>query len=155
MQLKQLLSDDEGVSPVIGVILMVAITVILAAVIAAFVLGLGGSSSDTPQASFDFDFDEGSAGTPGDASMTITVESGDTLDAANLEISGAGVTGTFDTDNSPSGGSFFSDDVTAGDSVTLDGSDLTDTGGDVNVVWSSSDGGDSSILASFDVPNHN
>jgi flagellin-like protein len=33
--------EDRGVSPVIGVILMVAITVILAAVIGAFVLGLG------------------------------------------------------------------------------------------------------------------
>jgi len=37
--------DDEAVSPVIGVILMVAITVILAAVIAAFVFGMGGSLS--------------------------------------------------------------------------------------------------------------
>jgi len=35
--------DNEAVSPVIGVILMVAITVILAAVIAAFVFGMGGS----------------------------------------------------------------------------------------------------------------
>lgn len=33
--------NEEAVSPVIGVILMVAITVILAAVIAAFVLGMG------------------------------------------------------------------------------------------------------------------
>ena len=33
--------DDDAVSPVIGVILMVAITVILAAVIGTFVLGLG------------------------------------------------------------------------------------------------------------------
>lgn len=35
--------DEEAVSPVIGVILMVAITVILAAVIAAFVFGMGSS----------------------------------------------------------------------------------------------------------------
>ncbi|MEM2802487.1 MAG: type IV pilin N-terminal domain-containing protein, partial [Archaeoglobaceae archaeon] len=35
--------DEKGVSPVIGVILMVAITVILAAVIASFVFGLSGS----------------------------------------------------------------------------------------------------------------
>jgi len=45
-------TDDRAVSPVIGVILMVAITVILAAVIGTFVLGLGYSLSDTsPQAS--------------------------------------------------------------------------------------------------------
>jgi len=37
-------STEEAVSPVIGVILMVAITVILAAVIAAFVFGLAGST---------------------------------------------------------------------------------------------------------------
>ena len=35
--------NDEAVSPVIGVILMVAITVILAAVIAAFVFGMAGN----------------------------------------------------------------------------------------------------------------
>ena len=40
--------DEEAVSPVIGVILMVAITVILAAVIAAFVFGMGGSLKEAP-----------------------------------------------------------------------------------------------------------
>ena len=35
------LKEEDAVSPVIGVILMVAITVILAAVIAAFVFGMG------------------------------------------------------------------------------------------------------------------
>jgi len=39
--------DEEAVSPVIGVILMVAITVILAAVIAAFVFGMAGNVSTT------------------------------------------------------------------------------------------------------------
>ena len=43
--------NEEAVSPVIGVILMVAITVILAAVIAAFVFNLGGSQVKAPTAS--------------------------------------------------------------------------------------------------------
>ncbi len=43
--------NEDAVSPVIGVILMVAITVILAAVIAAFVFGLGGSQAAAPTAS--------------------------------------------------------------------------------------------------------
>jgi archaeal flagellin N-terminal-like domain len=48
--------DERAVSPVIGVILMVAITVILAAVIGAFVLQLGDSVSQTaPQASVGID----------------------------------------------------------------------------------------------------
>ncbi|MEM4279693.1 MAG: type IV pilin N-terminal domain-containing protein [Archaeoglobaceae archaeon] len=44
--------DEKGVSPVIGVILMVAITVILAAVIASFVFGLGGSVKRTYNLAF-------------------------------------------------------------------------------------------------------
>jgi len=46
----QFLEGEEAVSPVIGVILMVAITVILAAVIAAFVFGMG-PPEQAPQAS--------------------------------------------------------------------------------------------------------
>ena len=45
---KKFSKDEEAVSPVIGVILMVAITVILAAVIAAFVFGMGGNLSTAP-----------------------------------------------------------------------------------------------------------
>ena len=50
-------STDRGVSPVIGVILMVAITVILAAVIGSFVLGIGGDQETTPSATFELDAD--------------------------------------------------------------------------------------------------
>jgi flagellin-like protein len=46
--------NEEAVSPVIGVILMVAITVILAAVIAAFVFNLGGSQEKTVTAQLKF-----------------------------------------------------------------------------------------------------
>ena len=42
--MKMFTTDEEAVSPVIGVILMVAIVVILAAVIAAFVFGMAGST---------------------------------------------------------------------------------------------------------------
>lgn len=46
-------SGDRGVSPVIGIILMVAITVILATLVGAFVLDLGQQAeNDSPQASF-------------------------------------------------------------------------------------------------------
>jgi len=48
MKIGKLNKNEEGVSPVIGVILMVAITVILAAVIAAFVFGMGGSLNEAP-----------------------------------------------------------------------------------------------------------
>jgi flagellin-like protein len=44
--------NEEGVSPVIGVILMVAITVILAAVIASFVFGMAGQIQKTKVVAF-------------------------------------------------------------------------------------------------------
>ncbi|KDS91073.1 hypothetical protein FK85_06475 [Halorubrum saccharovorum] len=51
--------DDRAVSPVIGVILMVAITVILAAVIGTFVLGLGDQLGDSqPTAQLEISADE-------------------------------------------------------------------------------------------------
>ena len=46
-------SENRAVSPVIGVILMVAITVILAAVIGAFVLEIGDQQETAPSSSFD------------------------------------------------------------------------------------------------------
>lgn len=67
-ELKPVFADTRGVSPVIGVILMVAITVILAAVIGTFVLGLGGNLQETPQAQLNVE----------DADASATVPAGDT-----------------------------------------------------------------------------
>jgi len=50
-------NDDSAVSPVIGVILMVAITVILAAVIGTFVLGLGENVEQNARAGINADVD--------------------------------------------------------------------------------------------------
>ena len=68
-------------SPVIGVILMVAITVILAAVIGTFVLGLGDQLGDTaPQATFTIDSN-------GTDTINLTKTGGQSLDADNLVLS--------------------------------------------------------------------
>ncbi|MDF9745572.1 type IV pilin N-terminal domain-containing protein [Natrinema salsiterrestre] len=67
--------DERAVSPVIGVILMVAITVILAAVIAAFVLDLGQSQSASAAAGFQFE--ETSSG------VDVTFISADRVDGAS------------------------------------------------------------------------
>lgn len=87
-KIKALLHDDDSaVSPVIGVILMVAITVILAAVIASFVLGLGDETDDvSPNIVFDADFDQD------DNSTTITVDTSDgDVDVNDIEVRGAAV----------------------------------------------------------------
>ena len=77
-------ADDRAVSPVIGVILMVAITVILAAVIGTFVLGLGDQLGDTaPQASFTIDEN-------GTDNISITKTGGQPIDGADLALSVGG-----------------------------------------------------------------
>jgi len=75
-----ILSDEDAVSPVIGVILMVAITVILAAVVAAFVFGVVGQGPKAaPQAMIGFD-EIATSGT------TLVHKGGDSLNASNTEI---------------------------------------------------------------------
>ncbi|QCC57289.1 type IV pilin [Natrinema thermotolerans] len=76
-------SDDQrAVSPVIGVILMVAITVILAAVIAAFVLDMGNNLDESTEvragASFDTD----------DSAQSVTVTWTSEGNADSMEIRG-------------------------------------------------------------------
>lgn len=80
---------DRAVSPVIGVILMVAITVILAAVIGTFVLGLGDNLEQTPSASASITDIELADGTSLDGKTDeITVEhrGGDSLNAEETTL---------------------------------------------------------------------
>ena len=75
-------TDERAVSPVIGVILMVAITVILAAVIGTFVLGLGDSLGDSqPTAQLSISGDDGT-----EKVITIEHTGGDTINAENIDI---------------------------------------------------------------------
>jgi flagellin-like protein len=85
MDLKKLFKNNEAVSPVIGVILMVAITVILAAAIGSSVFGQG-TAKPAPQANFDIK----SAGiTGGIASVKIEHLGGDPIsfgDSAAISV---------------------------------------------------------------------
>jgi len=165
MDFTNIIDDDKAVSPVIGVILMVAITVILAAVIGTFVLGLGDQVQDTsPQASFGFDYTNPSS--DGD-SLTITHQSGDEIEAANVDVVVSGASDDDDTSDlnqaydwgsAPISGS---GPVSAGTSITLDDSTIGDgtsnpldlSGASVRVVWSSSDGSSSSTLGEWSGPD--
>jgi len=79
--------DDRAVSPVIGVILMVAITVILAAVIAAFVLDIGPGDTDPT----------GAVSVSGEDTSSATVE----LTSTNEQADGVAIVfdQEFDDDN--------------------------------------------------------
>ena len=148
MELKHLLTaDDENraVSPVIGVILMVAITVILAAVIGTFVLGLGDQVQQTsPNAQWDWEEDSANN------NLTITHEGGDPVEVTTLSTTGvieangtelrnAGVTEV------KSG--FGVDELSAGDSATLNTSSASS--GTVRLVWESE--GQSNTLTTYEL----
>ncbi|WP_336363014.1 type IV pilin N-terminal domain-containing protein [Halalkalicoccus salilacus] len=115
-KVKSLLGEDRGVSPVIGVILMVAITVILAAVIGAFVLGLGDDIQTNVQAGASVDYDADA--TASDDQITITFTSNQNADYLSVSINGAAPSTDAD-----------------GNSVTWDGSGaLTNTGDSVTLA---------------------
>ena len=137
MQLSKLFNDDKAVSPVIGVILMVAITVILAAVIGTFVLGLGDSLSDTtPSASINAEFDDDG----GD--VIFTHQSGQNIEVDNLRISDSDGDGIDRGDVVIDGNG--DDTFSAGDTITYG----VDGEGTARLVFDS--GSTSSTLASAD-----
>lgn len=148
MDFNQLFDDERAVSPVIGVILMVAITVILAAVIGTFVLGLGDQvQSTTPQASFGFD--SGSANTSGAYNVTVTHESGDTIDAADVSVAVNGSSGAWGTSGDVSAGSSFlvgNVNTSSPDLVAFAAS-----GDTIRVIYDSPDSDSSSTLGKFEI----
>ena len=106
-----LFEEDRGVSPVIGVILMVAITVILAAVIATFVMNMGPSETTQPNVQWEWNNDG--------ANVTLSHTGGDAADPNNFMIQtneSADGTATL-ADLGPSG------DWTASNSASWDGSE--------------------------------
>jgi flagellin-like protein len=157
MKLKQFFTDDDAVSPVIGVILMVAITVILAAVIASFVLGLGDSTQTTPSASFDFDYQQGdsstddtfSTGTTGDGILIITHESGDSIDATQIDITGSSETASNSMNLVDDGSFTSSDEISAGTEFSVRMND----GDSIRVVYTGESGDSSSTLQTFEGPD--
>jgi len=136
---------------------MVAITVILAAVIATFVLGLGDQVSNTaPQASFSTEYDSGgAAGSAGE--VTVTHDGGDSIKASNLYFRGTGF------DNSGSGDITDSNDkwpggqasgsnskVVAGDRVVVA---VSSNSYEFDVVYQSATGDNSATLATASGPD--
>lgn len=123
-RIRRLFEDDGAVSPVIGTLLMVSITVIIAAVIGTYVIGLGNQFTQTaPQALIGV---ENSTGTDlgtedvDDSKITITLKHGgtDTLSADETEfkVDHRGTSITFD-EPSPDDAKFTTADTMT---ITLD-----------------------------------
>ncbi|MUV87011.1 type IV pilin [Natronomonas sp. CBA1123] len=166
MELKRLFTADEenrAVSPVIGVILMVAITVILAAVIGTFVLGLGDQVQQTsPNAQWNWDQSiADTTNTDSADTLTITHEGGDTVDVTLLEVSGSAIINGPHCNSNGGGtdGTWGEAEASAGVSCEIDGEDGVSSAGlddDVSgdtarLIWSAEGGGSSSTLSTYEI----
>jgi flagellin-like protein len=93
---------QRAVSPVIGVILMVAITVILAAVIGAFVLEIGDQQETAPSTSFDSEqrtvFLDDHSESSNVTEVTVSHAGGETLDITQVDTSINGNTSVWGQD---------------------------------------------------------
>ncbi|MFW6447955.1 MAG: type IV pilin [Halobacteriota archaeon] len=124
---------DRAVSPVLGVVLLVGITVLLSAAIAGVVLGLGAGPALPPQVDWSFAYD-------GEGNLTIRHAGGEPIDPADVRVEGDPVQepgrladqGTWQVGNQTV--------------VAVDPTDVDDP--DVILIW---EGGDSTghVLAEF------
>lgn len=123
------LGSDRGQSEVLGALLMVALALIFAALIGAFVLDLGLTNNDqtvAPQVSF------GTSTTDGD--LTIEHKTGSNLDTDQISLVGS-ESGEFSFD--------VGDTWETGESVTITPDEDGET---VRIYWNAADTDDSATL---------
>lgn len=146
------LSDERGVPPVIGVILMVAVVTLLAAVVGSYVFGIGVFNVEpVPQAQFSFEYNESATSTTGcsdggidagNGELTIRHNGGDSIDVDTLSIRGA----------EPSAQSFAGcSDVSSGEQVKNRDEAYVEASSDdvVRLVWAASEEENSQTLAKW------
>ena len=150
MNIKDLLTDDNrAVSPVIGVILMVAVTVILAAVIGAFVLDLGDDASSTvPQAQFSYDFDD-------NTNVSIIHTSGDDIDKDTIRVTVAGDEAYPNEPGYLNSTGWEDDTIGVADRLDIfngtdSGNPAAETGDTIRIIWENPSGGESNTLSTRD-----
>jgi len=142
MRVRNLATDEAAVSSVIAVVLMVALTIVLAASVGVFVLGIGQEATNqaqTPNVKYATEYVNES----GNGTLSISVKGGDTVKAENLEVILNGETAwksgryenNFNADNGWNG------EIKSGDTLTIDenGNDLFDDGDRLMIVWKNGD----------------
>jgi flagellin-like protein len=148
MQLNELLTDGEAVSPVIGVILMVSITVVLAATVGTMAMSFGEEIEQTPpSANLEYDYTTEAADK---VFLNVTHVGGEALanDTIDLRASDSGGFGATAYQNP--GGTYAAGDRLINTSVT--GTPVT-SGETIRVVWAADGGQQTSVLSSSTVPS--
>lgn len=146
--------DGRAVAPVVGIVLVVGLTILLAGTVLAFTLAIEQDppTRDAPTAAFGFDFDSPAGGSD---ALAILHRRGDAVDPAKLavDVDGARCAGGADDPNQRLNVATdwsFAGDFTAGQTVRLEdplppggtttlcsSGDLDLSGATVRLVWSS------------------
>lgn len=162
MQYKQLLAvadDERGATPVVGIVLMVAIAVILAALMSPELLSLSRQSGEAgPSAVVEFDFDQSvSPGQPdswnndgsslgaGGGLLTITHAGGEGIPEGRLTVTGASSEADL-AFTSASGPALSDGEFDSGDELTV----WVHEDDVVRIVWDSREGSKTTAVAVWD-----
>ena len=90
MVTKKTNQTDEAVSPVVGVMLMLVVTIIIAAVVSSFASGLGDTTEPAPVASYEFTInagiEENTKTSSGRYPFELRVLQGDSIPSKDLQI---------------------------------------------------------------------
>lgn len=157
MELNRLFTEEDAVSPVIGVVLVVAITVVLAAVAGTLLFGVADQpAGPVPTAQFSFEMNDGGDGWGGSGDfVNVTHEGGDTLAVERLDV-------LVGSDEVAVGASDWASDVSAGDGVSItdassppSGSVVVgggiDEGETVRIVWSAPGSSETYVVGAGEV----
>lgn len=139
---------DDAVSPVVGVVLLVGIAVMLTAAVGVFILGFG-PGEPPPEADMQFHQESGDTVT-----ITVTRPAGMTEQEVSVQVDGNPACTSSGTQPWSTSGS-----IDEAESVTIWGSDggsgcptsrSVSSGSTVRVIWESSSGGRSDIVAEYE-----
>ena len=155
MELPPFAGDDRAVPPVVGVVLMVGITVILAAVVGTVAVGFTDRfGQSTPQTSFGFAYDaeppDDGACSPdltdgGDTgNLTVTHESGEAVDGDQLYLLTDAGEAEWKADCDAS-----ADTVSTGESIDVE----VDADQTLRVVWEAEAGDQTKTIVRWDGPD--
>ena len=120
-------NKDDAVSPVIGVMLMLVVTIVIAAVVAAFASGLGGDVESAPAAVFDVDLDNSKK-------LTLQHLSGESLIEKSISAKVQNAAGTTLLEGQFTAAGFFSPGETTSITLSSVGSGSVASGDYVKVV---------------------
>jgi len=146
--IRRLLTEEDAVTPVIGIILVVAITVILAAIVGVYALGLGSDVQNAPpNADFDFDYADTDA-TAGADQVTIEHNGGQPIEQENIEVVVGG-----ETRDPVTPADAFPTRFSSGDTAVYSIDESTDLGETLRIVWRAPNGDSSNTIGESQVPD--